>query len=125
MGLFDKFRRKQPSPISAGELLSLTGKIVIGGYRYLAQKNKIAPTDKTSDDKILAIYQQVGTAFREASKIRGELLPAGHLNTIVLKFIQVYEMGGDEMVEMHLKYEIEKYLKEGLREEYRKNLELF
>jgi hypothetical protein len=98
--------------------------LIVSGYRKIAEEKGIAPTSKTPDSKIIDIYRQVGTAFREASNKRGEQLSAGSYNTIVLKFLQIYEIGGDSLVEEHLKYEINKYLNEGLREDYRKEIEL-
>jgi hypothetical protein len=77
------------------------------------------------DQKIIEIYQRVGSAFREASNQRGEHIPAGHLNTVVLKFFQVYEMMGDTMFYEHLKYEVDKYIQEGLRPDYKQDLKLF
>ncbi len=100
-------------------------KIIIDGYRRLAIQNDCAPTEKTSDCQIIEIYKKVGTAFREASEQRGELLPAGTLNNIVLKFINVKEMLGDEMFDQHLNYEVQKYFQEGLRPDYQYDLKLF
>lgn len=60
------------------------------------------------------------------------------LNRIVMKFLQLYEMrfekdeksGLDEAIAEkffcdHLKYEVEKYLVEGLRPDYKRELPLF
>lgn len=104
---------------------ALAGPIIVNGYRQIAKANDIAPTDKTSDIQILEIYQKVGTAFREASKQRNEHIPVGYLNTIVLKFYQVYEMMGETMLDQHLEYEVNKYIQEGLRPDYKQDLELF
>lgn len=71
------------------------------------------------------MYKKVGTAFREVSDQRGERLPAGTLNYIVWKFLQVSEMLGHEMVDQHLAYETQKYLQEGLRPDYQQDLKLF
>ena len=94
-------------------------------YRSLAEQNDCAPTEKTSDKKIIDIYKQVHSSFREAAKRKGEYLSAGILNRITLKFYQVYELGGDEQLKSHLDYEIGRYLQFGLREEYRNELNLF
>jgi hypothetical protein len=64
-------------------------------------------------------------AFNEASRKRGEHIPAKYLNTIVLKFLQIYEIGGSTMLDEHLEYEIDKYIKEGLREDYKVDLQIF
>ena len=100
------------------------GKLIIQGYRRIAAQHGCAPTSKTTDQKIVQIYSTVGTAFHQAEEQRGEHIPAPYLNTIVLKFLQVYEMGGDQFMEEHLKYEVEKYLVEGLRPEYKQALHL-
>jgi hypothetical protein len=101
------------------------GKLIVSGYRRLAAQQGCAPTAATSDREIMEIYKKVGTAFREASKQRGEQLPAGTINYIVWKFIQVKEMMGAAMLDSHLAYELQKYLSEGLRPDYRQDLRLF
>jgi len=100
------------------------GKLIIQGYRRIAAQHGCAPTSKTTDQKIVQIYSTVGTAFHQAEKQRGEHIPTPYLNTIALKFLQVYEMGGDQFMEGHLKYEVEKYLVEGLRPDYKQALNL-
>ena len=100
-------------------------KLIVSGYRHLATQEGSAPTAKTSDEQIIEMYKKVGTAFRNISNQRGEHLPAGTLNYIVWKFFQVSEMLGDEMLDQHLAYETQKYLQEGLRPDYQKDLKLF
>jgi hypothetical protein len=56
---------------------------------------------------------------------RGERIPAGVMNFIVWKFLQVYETLGNAMVDEHLAYELEKYAREGLRDDYKRDLYLF
>lgn len=125
MGILDWFKKKE-QPKTIGSRMEVIGKqIIVHGYRNIAKQNAIAPTGKTSNDEILEIYKQVGTAFREASNTRNERIPAGHLNTIVLKFYQVYELASKEFFEEHIQYEVEKYLKEGLRDDYKRDLKLF
>ena len=99
--------------------------LIIKGYRKVGQERGCAPTAKTTDKKIIEIYTQVLNAFTSASKIRAERIPAVNLNFIALKFFQVYEMMGEEGMNSHLEYEVEKYLEEGLRAEYNQPLELF
>jgi hypothetical protein len=101
------------------------GKLIVSGYRQLAAQQGCAPTAATSDQEIIEIYKRVATAFREASQERGEHVPAGTINFIVWKFIQIKEMMGAEMLDSHLEYEVQKYLSEGLRPDYRQNLHLF
>lgn len=124
MGLFDGFKKKKPRTL-LDQAQELAGPLIVNGYRRLAAANGTAPTSKTSDQKIIEIYQQVGSAFREASNERNEHLPAGHMNTIVYKFFQVYEMLGEKMFYEHLKYEVDKYINEGLRADYKQDLKLF
>jgi hypothetical protein len=115
------FGYSKKSQDSANNLLNAAGKVIITGYRQVASQNNSAPTAKTSDAKIIEIYQKVGSAFRTAAKQRGEQLPAENLNFIVWKFFKVYELMGDKMLDDHLKYEIDKYLNEGLRSDYRQS----
>jgi hypothetical protein len=125
MGLFDIFKKKEQPKTLLDQVQAIGGPLIVNGYRRIAAANNIAPTAKTSDQKIIEIYQRVGSAFREASKQRNEHIPAGHLNTVVLKFFQVYEMMGDTMFYEHLKYEVDKYIQEGLRPDYKQDLKLF
>lgn len=102
---------------------ALAGPLIVDGYRRhaaaaAAAGDALAPTAKTSDARILDVYRTVGTAFREVAGRRGEHLPAGVLNAIVLGFFQVDEMGGD-LLDAHLAYELNLYETQGLRETYR------
>lgn len=99
--------------------------LIINGYRKVGHERGCAPTSKTSDKKIIDVYTQVLNAFNSAAKIRDERIPAVKLNFIALKFFQVYEMIGEEGMNSHLDYEVEKYLEEGLRAEYNQELKLF
>jgi hypothetical protein len=99
--------------------------LIVSGYRRLGASQGCAPTPKTSDQKIIEIYQKVGTAFRQAANQRGERIPAGVMNFIVWKFLQVYEMFGDAVVESHLTYELQNYSHLGLRPDYNRDLKLW
>lgn len=101
------------------------GKIIILGFRRIASQHNLAPSSKTSDEMIIEIYQKVGTAFREVSEKRCEILPAGYLNRIVFKFYQLYENYDQTFFDAHLQYEVSKYLEEGLRDDYKHELNLF
>lgn len=90
-----------------------------------ASTRGIAPSSKTSDEKIIEIYQKVGTAFRQVATQRSEIISAGVLNNIVLKFFQIYEGYGQEMFDSHLNYELSKYQNEGLRPDYKIEINLF
>lgn len=115
---------KQPRTM-LDKVQEVGGKLIVNGYRRLATQQECAPTAKTSDQQIIEIYKKVGTAFREVADQRGELLAAGTINYIVWKFLQVSEMLGNEMVDEHLAYEVQKYLQEGLRPDYQQDLKLF
>jgi hypothetical protein len=99
-------------------------KVIVSGYRRIGAQLGCPPTVKTTDEKIVEIYTKVGTAFHEAAKQRGEHIPALYLNNIVLGFLKLYEMVGDQHVQQHLQYEVEKYLAEGLRPDYKQELNL-
>src|SRR3984957_14460348 len=103
----------------------VASKIIVAAYRAIAAKNGIPPTAKTSDEKIIEVYSKVVTAFRQASKQRGEHIPALFLNHIVVGFLQVYEKSGTEFFDEHLRYEGDKYIAEGLRPDYKHELPLF
>ena len=91
-------------------------------YRSYAEKNNLAPTSKTSDEELLKIITLVQSAFTDAAEQKGEQIPATHLMTINVKFFQVYETVGKEFFSKHLEYEVGKYLNEGLRADYKKDL---
>lgn len=117
MGLFDIFKKKQTRTI-----LDEFNEQSIKLFRSLGKANGVAPTNKMSDAQILQISQEVMTAFKNASEKKGEDIPGGYLMTIAMKFFSVYEMGGEEFYYEHLNYEINKYMNEGLREDYKHNL---
>lgn len=101
-----------------------SSKVIVSGYRRIGAQLGCAPTAKTTDQKIIEIYTKVGTAFHEAAIRRGEHIPALYLNSIVLGFLKLYEMVGDQFVQQHLQYEVDKYLAEGLRPDYKQELSL-
>jgi hypothetical protein len=122
-----RVRPRRRAPVSEDLLTQLqkaSSEVFINGYRRVARERGCAPTSKTSDAEIVQLYKQVGTAFRQAAEQRDELLNAGSINTIVLKFLQIRERDGAESVEERLTYEVERYLKEGLRADYRQELRL-
>ena len=115
-------KRKPEEPVSFEDKLN-TG--LVKRLRNIGEYNNTAPTDKISDEKIIEIYQLICSSFRNASNKRNERIPANSLNTIVMKFFNVYEEYGDDFMKDHLKYEVDKYLNEGLRPEYQRELLLF
>ncbi len=115
----------QPKPRTMlDEIREVSGKLIVKGYRRFAAQYGCAPTAKTTDQKIMEIYTLVTTAFHQAAAQRGEHIPALFDNCIVLKFLKVYEMMPGHL-EQHLQYEVEKYLAEGLRPDYKQELPLF
>ena len=97
---------------------------MVAGYREIAKQTGLAPTSKTSDAEILAMHQKVATAFHIAAEQKGERLSAGIKNAIVLTFLQIREAAGDKFADEHLAYELQKYSREGLREDYKKEINL-
>jgi hypothetical protein len=121
-----ELQQQVPRPGSVLEAaLEAGGPLIVSGYRRIAAAHGCAPSTTTSDEKIIEIYSCVCKAFLEASKRRGEVIPAVFLNRIVLKFLQVHEKFPEHFFEEHLRYEVDKYLAQGLRPEYRKELPLF
>lgn len=98
---------------------------LIKRLRNLGKINNTAPTEKTSDEKVIEIYQLIVSSFRNASSKKNERIPADNLNTIAMKFFNVYEEFGEDFMKEHLKYELDKYNKVGLRPEYKKGISLF
>ena len=126
MRWFMKLLGLRPKPRNAYEEILEIARVVIPlRYREIAAARGCAPTSKTSDDRIMEIYQKVGTAFREASLRRGENLRAGVLNRIVLKFLNAYELLPRAFADEHLQYEVDRYLRLGLRSEYLEEIDMF
>ena len=93
--------------------------------RSIGEYNNTAPSSKTTDEKIIEIYRLICSSFREQSKLRNEHIKANCLNTIALKFFNVYEEFGEDFMKEHLEYELKKYKNEGLRPEYQRGISLF
>jgi hypothetical protein len=102
-----------------------TERLAIKCYRKVAAEHGCAPTKKIQDQTIAEIYTKVTAAFEQAASQRGEDLPLNFANFIVLKFLQVYEMFGEQRFQSHLEYEVTKYISEGLRQDYKQSLQLF
>jgi len=115
-------KRKPEKPVSFEDKLNTS---LVKRLRNIGEYNNTAPTDKTSDEKVIEIYTLICSSFRKASSEKQERIPANNLNTIALKFIKVYEEFGENFMKEHLEYELAKYLKEGLRIEYQKGISLF
>jgi hypothetical protein len=115
-------KRKPELPVSFEDKLNES---LIKRLREIGKYNNTAPTDKTSDEKVIEIYQLICSSFRNSSTKRNERIPADNLNTIAMKFFNVYEQFGEDFMKEHLEFELEKYRKEGLRPEYQKGISLF
>ena len=91
---------------------------VIRKFRKIGKAKNSAPSDKTSDDKILEIYMLVIYNFTRASIGKKERIPVENLDIIALKFFNVYEEFGDDFLKHHLEYELNYFRHNGLRQEY-------
>jgi len=65
------------------------------------------------------IIKHSSDMFKAIAKEKGEELDGCALMIITSKFVKVYEQFGLKMYEEHLRYELEQYREEGLREDYR------
>lgn len=120
-------KSKKDLDISSSSNLSVSEtleKLTVNIYRNYATQNDIAPTSETSDQEILDIVKLVSTNFIEVAENRGERIQAPYLMTINVHFLNVYELYGAEFLYQHLEYELSKYLSEGLRDNYKKDLGL-
>jgi hypothetical protein len=123
--MFGFFKQDVKPRTMLDDVQEVSGRLIVKGYRRIAAQNNCAPTAKTTDKKIIEIHALVSKAFNQAAERRGERIPALFDNYIALKFFQVYEMLGEQRLQGHLQYEIEKYLAEGLRLDYKQELQLF
>ena len=117
----DRLKERASRPETAYDQLE---DLTIEMYRNHAKQKGIAPTSKTSDHEILEIVKTVQTAFTESAEQKGEHIPGTYLMTINIYFLQQYEKLGKEFFIEHLKYEVKKYLNEGLRDDYQRDLGL-
>jgi hypothetical protein len=122
--MFNLFKKQSKTRTMLDDVQEVSSRLIVKGYRRIAAQHGCAPTEKTTDVKIMEIYTLVTTTFHQAAKQRGEQISALYDNHIVLKFLQLYEMTPGHL-EQHLQYEIKKYLVEGLRPEHKQELQLF
>lgn len=115
-------KRKPQIPESFEDKLNTS---LVKRLRNIGEYNNTAPTEKTSDKKIIEIYTLICSSFRKASSEKQERIPADNLNTIAMKFFKVYEEFGENFMQEHLEYELKKYKNEGLRPEYQRGISLF
>jgi hypothetical protein len=95
---------------------------LIDGFRSALSAHENAQLD---DQKILAIVKIVRSAFKKAAGQKVTYIPEVYIVTICLKFMKVYVLSGEDFMQKHLQYEIDLYMKSGLRDDYAINLELF
>ena len=115
-------KRKPQEPVSFEDKLNTS---LVKRLRNIGEFNNTAPTEKTSDEKIIEIYTLICSTFRKASSEKQERIPADNLNIIAMKFFKVYEEFGEDFMKEHLEYELKKYKNEGLRPEYQRGISLF
>ena len=88
-------------------------------FREAAATFGEGPTAFTSDAQIIDIYQQVTRDFSEACRLAGKAPPNRWImNFIVLKFLEVGEVVGAEILGALLECEIRWYVQCGLRKIY-------
>ncbi|WP_087633582.1 hypothetical protein [Caballeronia telluris] len=88
-------------------------------FRDVAMAHGDGPTAWTSDDNIIAVDMKVTRAFRQGCRLARKPPPnRWKLNFIVLKFLEVSEVVGAEIVDALLECELKWYLEFGLRKIY-------
>lgn len=117
MGLFNLFKDTKEKTL-LDEVHESTVKL----FRTIGEANDTSPSKKMSDKLILEIATEVMSAFKNASQVKNERIPGGYLMSIAMKFFVVYEQFGKLFYKKHLEYELQNYLENGLREDYKFNL---
>ena len=74
-----------------------------------------------SDEQIFKIAQEVAVAFKNVAHQKGERIPGAWLLHIALKFILAYALMGEWFYKEHLNYEIDRYKRVGLRDDYKRD----
>ena len=74
--------------------------------------------EKEKRPESIKILFEVSQAFKEVAKERGEEIDGHTMGFIISKFILINKQLGPKFCREHLKYELEKYKTEGLREDY-------
>ena len=75
-----------------------------------------------SDKEILTIAQGTMRAFQTAAEQKGERIPGSYLLNIARFFVYLYETSGKDFFISHLEYELDRYKRLGLREDYKKDM---
>lgn len=84
-------------------------------YRGLMREKNI------SDEQIIEIVQLVMKKFQSAAESKGETISGTALVNIAAKFVKVYDISSPEFFMEHLRYEINRYMTSGLRDDYAKS----
>lgn len=105
-----------------GKGLSRGSRLIVEGYRRVARRQAVAPTEKTTDADILTVFERVGSAFKSVADQRGERLTGARINHIVWKFLQAREELSSDAFDAYLEQELRSYRKEGLAASYRQEL---
>ena len=114
--IFNAERDVQPDrPLQEADLR------LVSEFRKAAESQKCSPTEKMTDTQIINTFLIVTKAFGEASEKRREHLSPDHLRHVVLKFLNTIESYGEDVFKESLSADLEYYLKNGLRADYRKD----
>jgi len=102
--------------------VSRGSRLIVDGYRRVARRQAVAPTEKTTDAEILRLFERVGSAFKSVAYQRGEYLRGPRINYIVWKFLQAYEELTNDAFDAYLQQELSRYRHDGLPAVYRNEL---
>jgi hypothetical protein len=101
------------------EKLALVKRKRVAFFRRVAAESGIGPAMFTSDDVVFEIYRKVFHAFADGCKCTGKTMPnRWTMNYIALKFLEVNEVVGREIIDSLLDCEVQWYVKSGLRTMY-------
>jgi hypothetical protein len=73
---------------------------------------------ETTDQELLSMLQEVMSSFTQAATFKGDHIDGTTLMNITSHFIQVYDLKGKNFYDEHLKYELDVYKSNGLRESF-------
>lgn len=121
------YRRKQLKAdlsIQATPIKGFIYKILMVMAAVLLWPLLLAHKESQESDGLTAkdILLEVSDAFGDVARERREKINGATVEYIVSKFLLIYQEMGLWAYRKHLKYEVEKYRREGLREDYIKGL---